>query len=92
MTKPIEEGCLAEIKGSLTVPDGTIVRVMFKIPDENWWIIDQEFPGQLGTMTNKCYGDYLHRIPDDEGKELCTDWVDVMLTTGWAPPELLEEV
>lgn len=95
MTLPIEVGCMAEIRGSKTVPEGTLVQVVFFSHDDEGkatWIISEEFKNADGIMSDRCYEHFLHRVDDDNSKELCTDWADVMLTTGWAPEEILEAV
>jgi len=51
------------------------------------WVISEEFPNPAGFMTDRCYEYFLHRIDDDT--ELCTDWADIKITTGWIPDGLL---
>jgi len=91
MDKPIEAGCFAEIVGSSTVHDGTVVQVHFQAIDDGGvpaWYIDQEFENPDGIMTDRCYEHFLRRV-DNDG-ELCTDWADIEFTTGWVPDKLHE--
>lgn len=92
MDKPIEVGCFAEIIGSSTVHDGTVVQVLFYSHDDEGmatWVIDQEFENPAGQMTDRCYEHFLRRV-DGNDKELCTDWTDIEFTTGWVPDGLKE--
>ena len=95
MAKPIEEGCFAEITGSMTVADGTVVQIICEgEADERGypiWIISEKFPNPAGVMTNLCYEYFLKRVDGDD-KELCTDWSDIKFTTNWVPDGLMEYV
>lgn len=95
MALPIEVGCMAEIRGAKSVPDGTLVQVVFPSHEEEGmptWVISEQFKNKDGLMSDRCFEHLLHRVDDDNSKELCTDWADVMLTTGWVPDEILEAV
>ncbi len=94
MEKPIEVGCWAEIRGSMTVADGTLVQVLFYSHEDEGmptWVINKEFANPAGQMTDRCYEYFLHRVDGDD-KELCTDWEDIMSTTGWDPRKQVEPV
>jgi len=94
MSKRIEAGCFAEIQGSMTAADGTVVQVMSEGQSDAQgyaiWVINEEFPNPAGVMTNHCYEYFLHRLDGDVG-ELCTDWADVYRTCGEFIPDHLEE-
>jgi hypothetical protein len=96
MYNPIEIGCFAEIVGTNTPADGTLVQILFEeAPDEasnHIWVISEEFEGPTGALTDRCYEYFLKRI-DGNTCELCTDWSDIAFTTGgWVPDKLNEIV
>lgn len=95
MSKAIEVGCFAEIQGSMTVADGTVVQVLFEEqPDEQGypiWVISEEFANPAGEMTDRCYEYFLKRIDGDD-REPCVDWEDIAFTTNWTPDGLKEHV